>query len=45
LNTPSDSGAYFAFYNGGFVMSFEGYMLAIELPFLFLLYYIFIYKN
>jgi len=25
-------------------MSFEGYMLAIELPFLFLLYYIFIYK-
>jgi len=25
-------------------MSFEGYMLAIELPFLFLLYYIFVYK-
>ena len=25
-------------------MSFEGYMLAIELPFLLLLYYIFIYK-
>jgi len=25
-------------------MSFEGYMLAIELPFLLLLYYIFVYK-